>query len=58
MRLDEIAGAMQQIDAFFGKIDILVNNAGSGFTKFKPLMYRYEFDTTLTLNLKSTFLPM
>jgi NAD(P)-dependent dehydrogenase (short-subunit alcohol dehydrogenase family) len=54
-RLDEIAGAMQQIDAFFGKIDILVNNAGGGFTKLAADVSEYEFDATLTLNLKSTF---
>src|ERR1700737_1310015 len=32
MRLDEIVRALQQTEAFFGKIDILVNNAGGGFT--------------------------
>src|SRR6202011_1583401 len=55
MRIAEIFGALQQAEAFFGKIDILVNNAGGGFTNLAADVSESEFDATLTLNLKSTF---
>src|ERR1700693_2392924 len=55
MRLDEIFAALQQTEASFGKIDILVNNAGGGFTNLAADVSESEFDTTLTLNIKSTF---
>jgi len=55
MRLDEIFRALEQTEAFFGKIDILVNNAGGGFTNLAVDVPEGEFDATLTLNVKSTF---
>jgi NAD(P)-dependent dehydrogenase (short-subunit alcohol dehydrogenase family) len=55
MRLDEIFRALEQTEAFFGKIDILVNNAGGGFTNLAADVPESEFDATLTLNVKSTF---
>jgi NAD(P)-dependent dehydrogenase (short-subunit alcohol dehydrogenase family) len=55
MQLDEIFRALEQIEAFFGKIDILVNNAGGGFTNLAANVSESEFDDTLALNVKSTF---
>src|ERR1700688_5292877 len=55
MRLDEIFRALEQTEAFFGKLDILVNNAGGGFTNLAADVSESEFDATVTLNLKSTF---
>jgi NAD(P)-dependent dehydrogenase (short-subunit alcohol dehydrogenase family) len=55
IRLDEIFRALEHTEAFFGKLDILVNNAGGGFTNLAADVSESEFDTTLTLNIKSTF---
>jgi NAD(P)-dependent dehydrogenase (short-subunit alcohol dehydrogenase family) len=55
MRLDQIFGAVELTEAFFGKIDVLVNNAGGGFTNLAANVSESEFDATLTLNVKSTF---
>jgi NAD(P)-dependent dehydrogenase (short-subunit alcohol dehydrogenase family) len=55
IRLNEIFRALEQTEAFFGKLDILVNNAGGGFTNFAADVSESEFDTTLALNVKSTF---
>jgi NAD(P)-dependent dehydrogenase (short-subunit alcohol dehydrogenase family) len=55
MRLNEISRALEQTEAFFGKLDILVNNAGGGFTNLAADVSESEFDTTLALNVKSTF---
>jgi NAD(P)-dependent dehydrogenase (short-subunit alcohol dehydrogenase family) len=55
MRLDEIFRALEQTEAFFGKVDILVNNAGGGFTNLAADVPESEFDATLALNIKSTF---
>jgi NAD(P)-dependent dehydrogenase (short-subunit alcohol dehydrogenase family) len=55
MRLDQIARAIDQTAARFGKLDILVNNAGGGFTNLALDVPEHEFDDTFTLNVKSTF---
>jgi NAD(P)-dependent dehydrogenase (short-subunit alcohol dehydrogenase family) len=55
MRLDEIFRALEQSEAFFGKIDILVNSAGGGLTNLAADVSEPEFDATLALNIKSTF---
>src|SRR5580704_15474946 len=48
MRLDQIFRALEQTEAFFGKLDILVNNAGGGFTNLAADVSESEFDATLT----------
>lgn len=54
-RLDEIARAHEDAEAYFGKIDILVNNAGGGFENLAIDVPESEFDATMDLNLKATF---
>jgi len=55
MRLDQIARAVDDTVAHFGRLDILVNNAGGGFTNLAIDVPEREFDETLALNVKSTF---
>jgi NAD(P)-dependent dehydrogenase (short-subunit alcohol dehydrogenase family) len=55
MRLDQIARAIDDTVAHFGRLDILVNNAGGGFTNLAIDVPEREFDETLALNVKSTF---
>jgi NAD(P)-dependent dehydrogenase (short-subunit alcohol dehydrogenase family) len=54
-RLNEIAHAHEEVEAYFGTLDILVNNAGGGFTNLAIDVPEAEFDATLDLNLKATF---
>jgi NAD(P)-dependent dehydrogenase (short-subunit alcohol dehydrogenase family) len=54
-RLDQIAAAVEQAVARFGRIDILVNNAGLGPENPAEAVREEDFDLTVAVNLKGTF---
>jgi NAD(P)-dependent dehydrogenase (short-subunit alcohol dehydrogenase family) len=54
-RLDQIAAAVDQAVAHFGRIDILVNNAGLGPENPAEAVREEDFDLTVAVNLKGTF---
>src|SRR6202034_4615531 len=51
-----VAGMMQAIAAQLGPVDVLVNNAGIALIRTVDELTEADFDTTLTVNLKSAFL--
>jgi NAD(P)-dependent dehydrogenase (short-subunit alcohol dehydrogenase family) len=55
-RADEIASAVGEIKQTFGRVDILVNNAGIGPPNRAELVTEADFDHTVAVNLKGTFL--
>jgi NAD(P)-dependent dehydrogenase (short-subunit alcohol dehydrogenase family) len=52
----EISGAVAQAVGHFGHLDILVNNAGIGPPNRAEMVTEADFDATLAVNLKGTFL--
>ena len=54
-RRDEIARAVAEATARFGRIDILVNNAGIGPPNPAVDVTEDDFDRTVAVNLKGTF---
>jgi NAD(P)-dependent dehydrogenase (short-subunit alcohol dehydrogenase family) len=54
-KLDEVARAVDQAVAHFGRLDILVNNAGLGPENAAENVRVEDFDLTLAVNLKGTF---
>jgi NAD(P)-dependent dehydrogenase (short-subunit alcohol dehydrogenase family) len=55
-RSDQILRATEAIVERFSKLDILVNNAGGGTSNLAEDVREQEFDDTVALNLKGTFL--
>jgi NAD(P)-dependent dehydrogenase (short-subunit alcohol dehydrogenase family) len=53
--LDQIAVAVNQAAAHFGKLDILVNNAGIAPENLAENVTEKDFDATIAINLKGTF---
>jgi NAD(P)-dependent dehydrogenase (short-subunit alcohol dehydrogenase family) len=53
--LDQIAQAVEQAVARFGRLDILVNNAGVAPENLAEAVTEKDFDLTLVVNLKGTF---
>lgn len=51
-----VANMMQAIAAQLGPVDVLVNNAGVALIRTVDELTEADFDTTLTVNLKSAFL--
>jgi len=54
-RTDQIAQAVDEIVARFGRLDILVNNAGVAPDNLAENVREEDFDLTVTINLKGTF---
>jgi NAD(P)-dependent dehydrogenase (short-subunit alcohol dehydrogenase family) len=54
-RRAEIASAVAQAVAHFGRIDVLVNNAGIGPANPAEVVSEDDFDRTVAVNLKGTF---
>jgi NAD(P)-dependent dehydrogenase (short-subunit alcohol dehydrogenase family) len=54
-RLDQIARAVADTVAHFGRLDILVNNAGVAPENPAEAVREEDFDLTLAVNLKGTF---
>lgn len=54
-RLDQIARAVEQVVARFGRLDILVNNAGLGPENPAQDVREEDFDLTVAVNVKGTF---
>ncbi len=54
-KLDQTQEVVEQIIAEFGKIDILVNNAGITKDTLLMRMTEDQWDTVITVNLKSVF---
>jgi NAD(P)-dependent dehydrogenase (short-subunit alcohol dehydrogenase family) len=55
-RLDQIFQSVDDTAAHFGRLDILVNNAGLSPENLAENVREEDFDLTLTVNLKGTFL--
>jgi NAD(P)-dependent dehydrogenase (short-subunit alcohol dehydrogenase family) len=55
-RGDQISRAIQEAVAHFGRLDILVNNAGVGPENPAENVGEADFDLTVAVNLKGTFL--
>jgi NAD(P)-dependent dehydrogenase (short-subunit alcohol dehydrogenase family) len=53
--LDQIAKAVDDAVAHFGRLDILVNNAGVAPGNLAESFEEEDFDLTLAINLKGTF---
>jgi NAD(P)-dependent dehydrogenase (short-subunit alcohol dehydrogenase family) len=53
--LDQVAVAVNQAAAHFGKLDILVNNAGIAPENLAENVTEKDFDATIAINLKGTF---
>ena len=53
--LPQIATAIAQADAHFGRIDILVNNAGVALLERADDVTENAWDTTMAINLKAPF---
>ena len=53
--LNQINGAVAQVEARFGRIDILVNNAGTAPTNLAIDAVEADFDLTFDVNVKGTF---
>jgi len=53
---DQISRAIQESAAHFGRLDILVNNAGLGPENPAENVKEEDFDLTVAVNLKGTFL--
>jgi NAD(P)-dependent dehydrogenase (short-subunit alcohol dehydrogenase family) len=53
---DEIFGAVDEAVAYFGKLDVLVNNVGIAPENLVENVTEEDFDHTLAVNLKGTFL--
>lgn len=56
-RMDQIVRAIDGTAGHFGHIDILVNNAGLAPENPAENVTEKDFDLTLAVNLKGTFLP-
>jgi NAD(P)-dependent dehydrogenase (short-subunit alcohol dehydrogenase family) len=54
-RTDQIAQAVDEIVARFGRLDILVNNAGVAPDNLAENVREEDFDLTVAINLKGTF---
>jgi NAD(P)-dependent dehydrogenase (short-subunit alcohol dehydrogenase family) len=54
-RLDQIFRGVDEAAAHFGRLDILVNNAGGGPSNLAEDVSEADFDSTIGLNVKSTF---
>jgi NAD(P)-dependent dehydrogenase (short-subunit alcohol dehydrogenase family) len=54
-KMDQIAAAVAEAHAHFGKIDVLVNNAGIAPGNLAEDVTEADFDATLAVNLKGTF---
>ena len=54
-RTDQVAQAVDEIVARFGRLDILVNNAGVAPDNLAENVREEDFDLTVTINLKGTF---
>src|SRR5438046_10187462 len=57
-RLDEIRAAVAAAVAHFGRLDILVNNAGVAPENPAENVREKDFDLTLAVNLKGTFIAL
>jgi NAD(P)-dependent dehydrogenase (short-subunit alcohol dehydrogenase family) len=55
LHLDQIARAVGDSVAHFGRLDILINNAGGGPSALAEDVTEQDYDLTMTLNAKSTF---
>jgi NAD(P)-dependent dehydrogenase (short-subunit alcohol dehydrogenase family) len=53
--MGQIAGAVAEANAHFGRIDVLVNNAGASPENLAENVTEPDFDLTLQVNLKGTF---
>lgn len=53
---DQIFRAIEDVTAHFGRLDILVNNAGLAPENLAENVREEDFDLTLSVNLKGTFL--
>lgn len=53
---DQVKAAVERVIADFGKLDVLVNNAGLTRDNMLFRMTEEDWDTVLTVNLKSVFL--
>jgi Dehydrogenases with different specificities (related to short-chain alcohol dehydrogenases) len=54
-RTDQVAQAVDEIVARFGRLDILVNNAGVAPDNLAENVREEDFDLTVAINLKGTF---
>jgi 3-oxoacyl-[acyl-carrier protein] reductase len=54
----DVAQMIAKVEAAFGQIDILVNNAGIAMRRTIDELSEEDFDRTIAVNLKSTFLCM
>ncbi|TNF35367.1 MAG: SDR family oxidoreductase [Gammaproteobacteria bacterium] len=52
-----VAAAVQQVKARFGRLDILLNSAGIAGAGSVHLVGPEDFDRTIAVNLKGTYLP-
>ncbi|HWY04626.1 MAG TPA: SDR family oxidoreductase [Candidatus Acidoferrum sp.] len=55
LHLAQIARAVDDTVAHFGRLDILINNAGGGPSALAENVTEQDYDLTMTLNAKSTF---
>ena len=55
-KMEQISSAVDKVAKHFGRIDILVNNAGIAPENLAENVTEEDFDATLAVNLKGTFL--
>jgi 3-oxoacyl-[acyl-carrier protein] reductase len=55
---EDVARMIQRVEAELGQVDILVNNAGIALRRTIDDLSEDDFDRTIAVNLKSTFLCM
>jgi len=55
LHLDQIARAIDETVAHFGRLDILINNAGGGTSGLAEDVTEQDYDVTMDLNAKATF---
>ena len=55
LHLDQIARAIDETVAHFGRLDILINNAGGGTSGLAEDVTEQDYDVTMDLTAKATF---